>query len=92
MLNEVIPGIEKLARELQPEGFSILKAGQEGTLELTKLQIAQILANGFFCNFKDEINLPHINFDTYDLLCASSVFFIIATLLIIFKAIQYVQK
>jgi hypothetical protein len=73
MLGEVLPGIEKLARELQPESISILKAKHEGKVELTKRQIAQILANGFFCNFKDERNLPHINFDKYDFLCAFSV-------------------
>jgi len=66
MLNEVLPGIEKLARELQPESFKILKAKHEGKVELTKRQIAQILANGFFCNFKDAINIPQINFERYD--------------------------
>jgi uncharacterized protein with NAD-binding domain and iron-sulfur cluster len=65
MVSNVLPEIEKLARELQPERFSILKAGQEGKLELTKRQISQILANGFFCNFKDIKNLSHINFDKY---------------------------
>jgi Poly (ADP-ribose) glycohydrolase (PARG) len=65
MLNEVLPGIEKLARELQPEKFKILKAGQEGKVELTKRKIAQILANGFFCTFKDAINIPQINFERY---------------------------
>jgi hypothetical protein len=78
MLNEVLPGIEKLARELQPETFKILKAGQEGKVELTKRKIAQILANGFFCNFKDATNIPQINFERYDsvfcvLLCSLSV-------------------
>ena len=66
ILTVVVPGIEKLARELQPdESFKILKEGQEGKLELTKRQIAQILANAFFCNFKDIQNLSHINFDKY---------------------------
>jgi hypothetical protein len=65
MLGVVLPGIEKLAKELQTESFSILKAGQEGKVELTKRQIAQILANGFFCNLKYNGNVPHINFDMY---------------------------
>jgi Poly (ADP-ribose) glycohydrolase (PARG) len=63
MMSIVLPEIEELARELQAERFSILKAREEGKLELTKQQIAQILANGFFCNFKDVENLSHINFD-----------------------------
>jgi len=67
MVSNVLPEIEKLARELPPERFSILKAGQEGKLELTKRQIAQLLANGFFCNFS---NLAAINFDKYDEICS----------------------
>jgi Poly (ADP-ribose) glycohydrolase (PARG) len=65
MLQKVIPGIENLARELKPESFNILKAGREGKVEISKKIIAQILANGFFCNFQSRDNLPHINFDKY---------------------------
>jgi hypothetical protein len=93
MLGVVLPGIEKLAKELPRESFSILKAGQEGKVELTKRQIAQILANGFFCNFIYNWNLPHINFDKYD-----TKFFVLllslktTTLIFILKAIQYARK
>jgi Poly (ADP-ribose) glycohydrolase (PARG) len=66
ILSAVLPGIEKLATGLQPERFRILKAGHEGKVELTKRQIAQILANGFFCNFKKDINVPRINFDKFE--------------------------
>jgi hypothetical protein len=93
MLGIVLPGIEKLARELQTESFSILQVGKEGKLVLTKRQIAQILANGFFCNFKYNRNLPHINFDKYD----TKIFVLLLslktkTLIFILKAIQYAQK
>lgn len=67
MQSTVLPGIEKLARELQPdENFTLLQAGQEGKLELTKRQIAQILANCFFCNFPINNDFPTIIFDRLD--------------------------
>jgi Poly (ADP-ribose) glycohydrolase (PARG) len=66
MKNVVFPGIENLARELQPEDCRILMAGQEGKLEVSKRRIAQILANSFFCNFSQNTLIPHFNFDLYN--------------------------
>lgn len=67
MEGTVFPGIEKLARELQPdENFRLMRAGKEGKLELTNQQIAQILANCFFCNFQINIDFPHVVFDKFE--------------------------
>lgn len=65
MMSTVLPRIEKLARDLPIQGIDILKAGRNGQVELSKLHIAQILASGFFCIFKD-VGLPSINFDKYE--------------------------
>jgi Poly (ADP-ribose) glycohydrolase (PARG) len=70
MMDTVLPRIETLARHLPPEGIDILKAGQNGTRQLSKLHIAHILACGFFCIFSNNDNLPRINFDKY-MTCAN---------------------
>lgn len=66
MLSNVLPGIENLARNLPDESIGVLKAGQNGQRRLSKRHIAQILANCFFCVFKNDENLPHITFKKYN--------------------------
>ncbi|XP_059468611.1 uncharacterized protein LOC132192593 isoform X2 [Neocloeon triangulifer] len=65
ILQTLAPFIEKLAKNISPVD-EYLFAGKEATVTLSKIRIAEILANGFFCTFDDKIatcrDFPPINF------------------------------
>ncbi|XP_059468701.1 uncharacterized protein LOC132192657 isoform X2 [Neocloeon triangulifer] len=62
-----IPFIENLAKQPIKQVEKYLVPQEEGTVQMTRLEIAQCLANGFFCTFDDETyknyGFQNMNFD-----------------------------
>jgi poly(ADP-ribose) glycohydrolase len=75
LFNEIIPGIIDLAKQLESllPSLELLKAGRNYSIELSKKQIASLLANAFLCTFpyrndqsagKKFEKYPSINFNS----------------------------
>ncbi|XP_059468704.1 poly(ADP-ribose) glycohydrolase-like isoform X2 [Neocloeon triangulifer] len=71
-LRVVVPKLEELAKEVDFPDQPYLFAGTESTVELTKEQIARILASAFFCTFPPNYDFEEFSFKRLYTLCNNS--------------------